>query len=515
MGKVNKKMFLDNLPKWGKEGMGNEGTINWEESINKQSKFFYNGIKGYVEIIAYEKNTHKLTIKYNEESFIILTDSFKDCKLGKFLKQNTSEFKIEKDTIYKDNKRDITIIDREYRPRYTKDGGLKQNEKWYKYHCNKDGHEDWMVEGNLQCGNGCSACSGNIIIEGINSVVDTHPWMIEFFQGGYDEAKLYNKWGSGNPNNPKGLIHPICPDCGRVKSKKISIASIYQCHSIGCSCGKSISYPNKFAYNLLEQFKIDFETEYSPYWIKPKRYDFYFELNNNKYILEMDGSLGHGKNNYKNNMTSEESKIIDDYKDEQARLHGIEVIRINCNYGSNDRFEYIKKNILNSKLNLLFNLSKIDWLKIEKFCYSNLVKYICEYKKQNSNMTTTEIGKIFKLSNTTIATYLKKGNTFGWCTYNGYDEFIKNNLRNSEKNRIRNGKPVEIFKNYISLGIFTSCIKLDEQSEELFETKLDNKSISAVCIGSRKIYKGFTFKYISKEEYEQRIQSEAKLNKAI
>lgn len=516
MKKVNRKVFVNNLPKWGKEGMGNEGTINWEKAIGYSVKFYYNKIDGEIIILNYDKYNHKLSIKYNEEIYDITTDKLKNCNLGKILKQNTSEFKIEIGTTFKDKKRDLTIVDREYRPKYKKDGSLKQNEKWYKYHCNKDGYEDWMVEGNLQCGNGCSACSGYVIIEGVNTVVDTDPWMIDFFQGGYDEAKLYNKWGSGNTENPKGLIIPICPYCNRIKSKKISIGSIYQCHSIGCSCGKSISYPNKFAYNLLEQLEINFETEYSPEWIKPKRFDFYFELNNNKYILEMDGSLGHGKGNYKNNMTKEESQSIDDFKDEQARLNGIYVIRIDCKYDSNDRFEYIKQNVLKDKdLNNIFDLSKVDWLKVEEFSYSNLVKTICEYKKQNPNMTTTEIGKIFKFSNTTIATYLRKGDKFRWCTYNGYNEFIKNNLRNSEKNRIRNGKPVEIFKNYISLGIFPSCTKLDEQSEKLFDIKLDGKSISAVCTGSRKTYKGFTFKYISKEEYEQRIQLEAKLNQAI
>ena len=47
-----------------------------------------------------------------------------------------------------------------------------------------------------------------------------------------------------------------------------------------------------------------------------------------------------------NGQTAEESKSIDDYKDEQARLHNIEVIRIDCNYNSiENRFAYIKQNL--------------------------------------------------------------------------------------------------------------------------------------------------------------------------
>ena len=71
------------------------------------------------------------------------------------------------------------------------------------------------------------------------------------------------------------------------------------------------------------QLKIDFETEYSPEWIKPKRYDFYFD----GIIVEMDGGLGHGNYNSLNNMSGEDSKSIDNYKDKMAIEHGIQTQR--------------------------------------------------------------------------------------------------------------------------------------------------------------------------------------------
>jgi hypothetical protein len=507
--KIKQEIFLNDLPRWEEnEGRGNPNTINWNKSVGYTVKGIYDNIDFEVTIIKYIPKTHTLTILYKNKEFKISTDSFKECALGKILGKVTSNFKIKNGTRFVDDKRDIIIIDREYRPTYKSNGKLKQNKKYYKYKCNKCGYTGYMEENNILINkNGCLCCSGKILVQGINDIPTTAPWLIPYFQGGYDEAKLYTKYGSGNPDNAKGLIQPICKDCGRIKNKKISISGIYLNHSIGCSCGKSISYPNKFAYNFLEQQKVNFIAEYSPKWISPKRYDFYFEINKKIYILEMDGKLGPGENNYKSKISVEESKAIDDYKDEQAKLHGIEVIRIDCKYENSDRFEYIKKNISeNRKLNELFDLSKINWNKVEEFSLSNLVKTICEYKSNNPDMTTTEIGNVFKLSNTTIASYLKKGNIYGWCVYIGYEEFIKNNLRNSEKNKLRNGKSVTIFKDNVYLGKFITCKELENKSKQLFGIKLDAKSISAVANGTRKTYMGYVFKYVDNLTLEEYIK---------
>ena len=90
---------------------------------------------------------------------------------------------------------------------------------------------------------------GNII----NNVVIKAPWMVKYFQGGYDEAKLYTI-GSHKE------IYPICPECGRVKDKPIEVKTIYYNTSIFCSCSDGISYPNKFMFNILAQLRINFVT---------------------------------------------------------------------------------------------------------------------------------------------------------------------------------------------------------------------------------------------------------------
>jgi len=317
----------------------------------------------------------------------------------------------------------------------------------------------------------------------LNNIVISAPWMIQFFPNGYSEAIRYTKTCGQK-------IYPICPDCGKIKNKLTVISDIYSKRSIRCTCGDGISYPEKFIFNLLEQLGIVFYTEYSPDWIKPKRYDFYFELNKKKYILEMDGLLGHGnQSHYKDTRTVEETLEIDNYKDKLAKEHGIEVIRIDSRESV---LEYLKNNIMLSKLNDLFDLSGIDWYKLESFALSNLVKKACKFKKDDINLTTKDIGDMMNLSDSTICRYLKRGAKIGWCDYSVQTESFKG----SSKSGKLNGKPVEIFKDNISLGIFNSTIEIERQSEKLFGVKLTHGHISSVCNGKRNHHKGFLFHYV-------------------
>lgn len=65
------------------------------------------------------------------------------------------------------------------------------------------------------------------------------------------------------------------------------------------------------------------------------------------------------------------------------------------------------------------------------------------------------------------------------------------------------GKPVEIFKDGVSLGIFPNCAELGRQSEELFGIKLSSSKISLVCTGKKLQYKSFTFKYVEDSNNQQ------------
>lgn len=473
--KIKRVIFLDELPK-------QKSRYNWKGSIGYIVKFIYGDIKGEVKIVDYktDRSNQDLYIQYkNIKSFRICIGDFKECQLGKLLGKRTNDFKIGINTNLKDDKRDLTIIDKEYR---TND--QKQDCKWYKYKCNKCGYEGWTIEYSLLgLKTGCACCcpTPRKAVEGINDVNTTTPWMTKFFSNP-NEAKQYTKGSSHK-------IIPICPDCGRVKTKEMDIRDIYRLHSIFCSCGDGQSYPSKLMFNVLEQLGVEFETEYNPDWITPRKYDFYFKLNNVEYIVEMDGGF-HTNDNNMSGQTKEGSHMIDDYKDDMADRHGIEMIRIDC---EKSELEYIKNNIEDSILNKLFDLSSIDWKQAEVFALKNLVKFVCDIKKDNSNMTVEDISLITKLSKSTVRIYLNKGTKLNWCYYNGKEESFEIHSIAGKSF----GKPLEMFKDGISLGIFESCAELERQSETLFGIKLSHTRIGNVCTGKWNQYKGYVFKRLS------------------
>lgn len=481
-----RKVFLDDLPRWGKQGKGNEGTINWKESIGRRVKFVCDNVEGEVEIVNYEGKY--LWIKYlDKEPFKIGRGNFQKCCLGKLLGIITGEFKIEIGTTFKVDKRDLTIIDREYR-----ESDKDYNLKYYKHKCNICGWSDdksWIIEYDLLQGNGCSCCAGRTVIEGINDIPTTAPWMVKYFQGGYDEAKQFTK-------SSDKKICPICPDCGRVKNNPMSISTIYKNKSTGCSCSDGLSFGHKYIHNLLEKLQLDFISNHKFNWCKffniyknkevAGEYDFVIE--DMKIIVEIDGGW-HRQDNNRSGQSKEESKFLDDEKDRLAKENGYKVIRIIY-----DDDLIMKKSILESEMVDYFDLSNINWLECEEYALRNLVKKACEIKRDNPNMTTTEIGLKLGLDRTTIIKYLKKGSDiWDWIDYDTKEEMKKSGSRNGKMH----GKPVEIFnKEGVSLGVFESCAELERQSEGLFGIKILREKVSEVCKGKRNHSKGFTFKYI-------------------
>lgn len=309
-----------------------------------------------------------------------------------------------------DNNRDITIIEREIRKVERKDSKTGKiylaNEKWYKYHCNKCGNEDWNTEGAIKpksikgLSTGCNVCCHNPqkIVLGINTIWDKARWMCDL---GISEEDAKNNFPQSADK-----IEVICPLCGN--KKKCRIRTVYNDKTIGCICNDKQSYPEKFMYSILKQLNIEFETQYSPKWINGKRYDFYIPKFNA--IIEV-----HGEQHYRHTgrgRSLQEEQENDKLKEEIALDNGINYIVIDCREST---LNWIKDNILKSKLNNLFDLENIDWIKCEKFAISNnLIKIACEYKKDNPNMTYTEIGKIMGYERHAIKRWIEKGKKLNW-----------------------------------------------------------------------------------------------------
>lgn len=340
------------------------------------------------------------------------------------------------------------------------------------------------------CGGRCPKCSGRKPTYK-TCIATTDPWMMKFLKNKEDGYK----YSHGSTKK----VEVICPYCG--KEKKIRVNHIYNCKGICCpNCGDGVSFNEKILISVLNQLKVVYIKEYSPKWIGQKRYDFYLPCNN--IIIET-----HGEQHYKytgRGRPLEEEQINDKYKKELALQNGIDYIILDCR---KSELNYIKQSILNSKLSEIFDLSKIDWLKCESEASSNLVKQVCDYwylhnEINHEELSTTDIGKVFNLERGTICRYLKRGIVLGWCTtYSPKFEQLKGASK-AGKSLV---KPVEIFKDNKSLGIFKSISELETQSKKLFGVKLLITGISQVCHGKLNHYKGYTFRYITKEEYESKI----------
>ncbi|HGD0580667.1 TPA: hypothetical protein ACH354_002330 [Clostridium perfringens] len=344
-------------------------------------------------------------------------------------------------------------------------------------------HEYDIKPYNLLGGQGCPVCSGREAKLGINTIWDTDRWMVDL---GVSEEDAKRHTCCSNKK-----ITVKCPDCGREKEMKV--IDIYYNKSIGCVCRDGKSYPEKFVLNLLEQLDVDFEIEYSPNWIKPKRYDFYIpELN---CIIE-----AHGKQHYdggfkvRGGRTLREEQENDKYKKEIALKNGIKhYIELDCRESNMD---YIKNSIINSELNDLFDLSNINWVSCAEFANKNIVKEVCDYwNNKREDETTGDLRERFKLNRKTIRNYLERGTKLGWCSYDIKEESFKSKSKSGKNN----GKKVEIFKNGQSLGVFPSCSELERKSKKLLGVKLLVSAISEVCTDKKSQYKGFIFKYVEED----------------
>lgn len=374
-----------------------------------------------------------------------------------------------------DNNRDLTIIDREIRARY---------QRYYKYHCNKCGNEDWKREGHLLRTSGCNVCNrSQKVIKGINDIATTDPELIKYFDN-IEESYIYSR------SSAKKVLCR-CPICNNTKTVKIY--DLTRNNGFACTnCSDNFPYTEKFMYNVLKELNINFINQLSSKyfnWCGSYRYDFYFELNNKKYIIETHGRQHYVDMGYKYRRTLQEEQENDKNKKELALKNNIDsYIVIDCKISS---LEYIKENILKSELNNIFDLSKINWNKCDKNALNNIIKEICDYwhlhnEINNEDISCKELAEYFGVSSNTINRSLKRGNMFGWCSYNPEEERIK---RQKQKQSIK----ISIFKNGEKLGSFNSIKELSQKSKDIFETYLETGRISK-AMKKNKEYKGFTFK---------------------
>lgn len=431
---IVRKIFLDDLPR--RTGY-KSNPISWKNSIGYKVRFIYDDIDGEIKIIDYDRDKLRLTVVYNGDIFNIHTGNFVECKLSIILGTYKVDYLYNIGDRIVDEKRDLVIIDRKRSERKNN----RASRRVYRYRCNKCGFECgkhykkgeckeelWISEYDIIKGNGCSCCSRNssTIVEGINDVPTTASWMVKYFQGGYDEAKMYSK----------GSVRKVqfsCPDCGNKKTK--SVNEMYGDKTLGCTCGDGFSYPEKFLFSLLNQLNVNFETQLSKTtfrWCDKYRYDFYLPEYN--MIIETHG-LQHYEEAGKRYKGLNEQQENDKIKKNIALDNGVEnYIELDCRHSEMD---WIKKSVLNSKLKNILDLSKVDFEKADLYAItSNKVREVCDYWNNKEEWETTNtIAKNNKwgiTANITIINYLKRGVKLGWTNYNPKEESKKSQFKKIE-----------------------------------------------------------------------------------
>ena len=488
-----RKVFLDELPT--KEGWGaNKGkkTIDWENSIGFIIPFIYDDIEGELEVCEYLKKEQKLLVGYKERQIWFTTGSITKCRIGSLLMRYTGEFIYKIGQRLKDEKKDIEIIDCEYRylERIKNKKKCVERIKWYKCKCNMScckGYIYWIREKDLKKGYGCPCCSNKDVVLGVNTIWDTDRWMCDLGLSEQD-AKTHTK-GSGDK------IIVTCPHCK--KEKEVVICDLHRNQSIGCSCNGRSSYPELFMYNILKQLSVNFKcqlTKTTFSWCNNFRYDFYLCENNS--IVETHG-IQHYKEIKKFKRTLKEEQENDKYKEELAIKNGInQYIVIDCR---KSELEWIKNSILDSKLNELYDLSKVNWDVAHKFAIkSNIVKEVCDYWNNKEDWETTkDLAEYFKKDRSSIISYLTKGTELGLCNYDSKEEMSRNGSRNGRVNE----KKVAMFDSSgILIDVFNSAREIESISDERFGVKLINQAISDVCnkkySSKTGLYKGYMFAFI-------------------
>ena len=391
--------------------------MDWKKCIGLEIPFIYDNINGKLKIVKYNSNNRKITIIYQGNQIDTDTNNLIKSKIRNIL-NNSHNYKYQIGEIVNNLKilKQIKI----------QDG--KHANRGYKYICLKDGYIGKITENHLFKGIGCPVCTNKKVLRGVNDIWTTNPELAKLLANPEDGFK-YTQCSAIR-------LDWRCPIC-RNNIKNRSIYNVCE-HGLSCPrCSDGISYPEKFMYNLLKQLNVDFEYQKKFDWCKyeldgKQKYGIYdFYIPSKHLIIEMDGSLGHGhKNNF--GLSAQESQKIDDYKNKLATIHGLKIIRINCNYDNDNRFNFIKNNIFNSKLKNILDLTKVKWDKIDKESQNSLLKEICDFRKQ-TDMFTGELSKIFKLNQTTIQKYLKQGNKYGWCSYNPDKEKEKSHKKKSKK----------------------------------------------------------------------------------
>ena len=196
----------------------------------------------------------------------------------------------------------------------------------------------------------------------------------------------------------------------------------------------------------------------------------------------MDGGFHYQESKYANRPLKKQ-KEIDLIKDILAAEHDIEVIHIDCQKSDGN---YIKNNILNSKLNEIFDLSSVDWKLCDVKAQKNLIIEVCDLYNTGIH-DLLHIKDILHIGISSVQKYIKLGADVGLCDYTiersiqeGIEKLmVKVNVVDGNGNIIHN---------------FLGIKRCAEAMTNLYGINFNSPNIIKSC-KTNKPYKGFNFRY--------------------
>lgn len=310
-----------------------------------------------------------------------------------------------------------------------------------------------------------------------NRIIDNAPEMVKYLENQSDAYKY------ACCSNKRIMMR--CPVCGH---ERLSIIQEVFKEGFKCNvCGDGISYPNKLISNVLLQLHIPFIREVSKKyngfeWCKQYRYDFAFTIGKQNIILEADG----GYHRYP------EQQLIDRQKDMLANENGYRVIRIDCDYTGDNKFEFIQKNIMSSELVSYLNFDNILWKECDRMSRNSILIDVCKMWEQDQ-LSSGEIKEKTGLSASAVHKYLKKGLLLKLCP--SYSKKLAHKRKWIA--------PVACLQDGIIRAVFLNSRDIENTSLQILGVQCTENGVRGVCRGDHKTHKGFEFKDITKEEYER------------
>lgn len=316
---------LSELPK---KKWGGKDVINWVETLNCKVKFQYGDVSGELLIKNTLKNPKGRTnrdclIEYMNEEYVINTAELRRIEISNTILRESYK-KPEKFRFAIGEVVNGLVV----KERRVLKIGFRSRKK-YRVECQRCGQQSEKEEYVLKY-TGCPVCSNKKIIEGINDVTTTHPWIIDLAPNPTKEQIKKYSYG----NNSKKFDF-VCPNCKT--SQRITLDNLTR-QGFSCKCYTG-SFGERLIKGLLDSNDIFYIAEHK---VKIKNHNRYYDfyLPDKNLLIEIHG-VQHYQDSHFFNSLSIKQKEIDYLKKQEALNRGYSFLEVDMRESVNDVIEQV------------------------------------------------------------------------------------------------------------------------------------------------------------------------------